>query len=76
MKTSSDRTHRPTAVDPARFRNQATGIGQSCQASEMTGAMRKVRVEAAMPPKQRAAVPTNEGYGPVPAADMVGMHEC
>ena len=76
MKTSSDRTHRPTAVDPARFRNQATGIGQSCQASEMTGAMRKARVEAAMPPKQRAAVPRNEGYGAADLIDLIGMHEC
>jgi len=61
MKSSGD-THPARAVDPTRFRNQATGIGQTCYASEMTGSMRNARVSSAMPPAQRAAVPTAEGF--------------
>lgn len=53
---------RTTAMDPARFRAQATGIGQTVQASAATGAARTARVVACMPPAQRAAVPRSAGY--------------
>lgn len=59
--------NRTTAMDPARFRAQATGIGQTTSASAMTGAMRTERVKACMPPAQRAAVPRSAGYGPLGA---------
>jgi len=63
MVTADDKsTHPAEAVDPKRFRAQATGIGQSMKASERTGAMRAARVVAAMPERQRAAVPVSEGY--------------
>lgn len=64
-KAPSTPTHtaRATAMDPKLFRNLATGIGQAAEASAVTGAVRKQRVEAAMPARQRAAVPATEGYG-------------
>lgn len=64
-KAPSTPTHtaREFATDPKLFRNLATGIGQTAEASAVTGAVRKERVAAAMPAKQRAAVPAAEGYG-------------
>lgn len=66
-------TARKDAMDPKLFRNLATGIGQSAEASAVTGAIRKAKVEEAMPAHQRAAVPAAEGYGrlsdPLPFCD-------
>jgi len=72
MNNSGDRTHRPRAIDPANFRAQATGIGQSLGASRTTGAMRAAEVVEHMPPAQRRAVPAVEGY---PTAAYEGMAE-
>lgn len=58
-------TARPRAMDPKLFRNLATGIGQSAEASAVTGAVRKQKVEDAMPGRQRAAVPAAEGFGKI-----------
>lgn len=74
-KAPSTPTHtaRANAMDPKLFRNLATGIGQAAEASAVTGAVRKERVEAAMPARQRAAVPAAEGFGklsnPLPFCD-------
>ena len=62
MNNSGDSTHRPRAIDPANFRAQATGIGQSLGASRMTGSARAAEVVEHMPPAQRRAVPAAEGY--------------
>lgn len=64
-KAPSTPTHtsRARAMDPKLFRNLATGIGQAAEASAVTGAVRKEKVEAAMPARQRAAVPAAEGFG-------------
>lgn len=62
MKTPDNMTHRPRAIDPARFRAQATGIGQSRAMSEMSGARRAMEVVEHMPEHCRAAVPAAEGY--------------
>lgn len=69
MNNSGDRTHRPRAIDPANFRAQATGIGQTCGASRAAGAMRAAEVVEHMPPAQRRAVPPAEGY---PTRDAAG----
>lgn len=73
MKPSNS-THAPRAIDPARFRAQATGIGQTRMASEMTGAARAMEVVDHMPPHCRAAVPAAEGY-PTGARAFEGMAE-
>lgn len=62
MKFGDSTTHKPRAIDPANFRAQATGVGQTCGASRMTGAARAMEVVEHMPPAQRRAVPTAEGY--------------
>ncbi len=61
MINSGDNTHRPRAIDPARFRALATGIGHSAAMSERTGANRAQRVSEQAPPEQLAACPTAEG---------------
>ena len=58
MNNSGSNTHRPRAIDPANFRAQATGIGQSLGASRATGAARAMEVVEHMPPRQRTAVPS------------------
>lgn len=68
---SGNRTH---AVDPAQFRAQATGIGQTRAASAATGAARTARVVACMPPAQRAAVPRSAGYGPLGADGHTSLY--
>lgn len=72
MNNSGSSTHRPRAIDPANFRAQATGIGQTCGASRNTGAMRAAEVVEHMPPSQRRAVPAAEGY---PTAAYEGAAE-
>lgn len=62
---STKATHQPRAIDPMEFRAQATGIGQSLEASKMTGLARAQRVANTIPMKCRAAVPAAEGY-PMP----------
>jgi hypothetical protein len=71
-----DKTHPARAVPPARFRDQATGIGQARSASAATGAIRNAKVSAAMPAKQRAAVPAAEGFATDPMPVLMGAHEC
>lgn len=56
-----------TPADPQRFRNQCTGIGQTRQASERTGARRSQAVIDCAPPEQRKLAvgypePTPEEY--------------
>ena len=67
MNNSGDRTHKPRAIEPANFRAQATGIGQSTRAIRMTGAARAARVVAEAPANQIALAPAAEGYPPPPA---------
>ena len=72
MKFGDSTTHKPRAVDPAQFRAQATGVGQTRGASLLTGAARATEVVEHMPPAQRRAVPPAEGY---PTAVYEGMAE-
>ena len=70
MKTDSGSfTHK--AIDPEyarRFRNQATGCGQTRGMSAISGALRSMEVGDHMPPEQRAALVPNAGYpAPLPA---------
>lgn len=69
MKFGDSTTHKPRAVDPAQFRAQATGVGQTRGASLLTGAARATEVVEHMPPAQRRAVPPAEGY---PTRDAAG----
>lgn len=62
MKFGDSNTHKPRAVDPAQFRAQATGIGQTRGASLLTGRARAMEVVEHMPPAHRRAVPAAEGY--------------
>lgn len=73
MMNSGNSTHRPRAIDPKAFRNQATGIGQSCGASAVTGAVRSYEVGEHMPARQRRAAPTAEGFDK--SAPQEGMAE-
>ena len=72
MKFGDSTTHKPRAVDPAQFRAQATGVGQTRGASLLTGAARATEVVEHMPPAQRRAVPAAEGY---PTATYEGQAE-
>ena len=49
MKFGDSNTHKPRAVDPAQFRAQATGIGQTLAASRTTGQARAQRVASGAP---------------------------
>ena len=49
MKFGDSNTHKPRAVDPAQFRAQATGIGQTLVASRTTGQARAQRVASGAP---------------------------
>lgn len=49
MKFGDSNTHKPRAVDPAQFRAQATGIGQTLAASRATGQARAQRVASGAP---------------------------
>jgi hypothetical protein len=64
MKFGDSTTHKPRAIDPMNFRAQATGIGQTCRASRMTGAARAQRVADEIPAGRRDCVPAAEGYPP------------
>lgn len=71
MNNSGDSTHKPRAIDMQRFRDQATGIGQTRQASAMTGAARSQRViDAAPKAQERVADPSYPA--PTPIGDPVG----
>jgi hypothetical protein len=59
---SGDTTHRARAMDPAAFRAQATGIGQSAAASRATGAARAQRVVDQTDPACMSVVPEAEGF--------------
>lgn len=66
MNNSGDSTHKPRAIDMQRFRDQATGIGQTRQASAMTGAARSQRViDAAPKAQERVADPSYPAPTPV-----------
>jgi len=69
MKNPSGNTHRADAVDPVDFRAQATGIGQSLEASRATGLRRSQRVIDCAPKAQRADVTRAQGY-PAPTPSM------
>ena len=60
--TSGDRTHPARAVDPAKFRAQATGIGMTQRASAATGAARAQRVVDQTDPACMSVVPEAEGF--------------
>jgi hypothetical protein len=62
MRNPSGETHKPRAVAPATFRDQATGIGQTLQGSRTTGAARKERVKASAPAGCIAVAPKSEGW--------------
>ena len=49
MKSGDTSTHRPQAVNPADFKAQATGIGQTLAASRATGRARAQRVASGAP---------------------------
>lgn len=49
MKFGDSTTHKPRAVDPADFKAQATGIGQTLAASRATGRARAQRVASGAP---------------------------
>lgn len=69
---SPQHTHPNYAVPPEQFRAQATGIGQTREASLVTGGMRAQRVVDCMPQAARAALPASSGY-PEPLPDHYGM---
>jgi len=75
MNNSGSKTHKARAVDPAAFRNQATGIGQTRGASFNTGAMRAAEVVEHTPPEQHRATPRAEGYPPRTMAPFEGRAE-
>ena len=72
MNDSGDRTHRPRAVDPQRFRAVATGIGQTQEMSALTGARRAQQVADSIPARCRDAVPAAEGYPAPRDPEMYG----
>ncbi len=73
MKFGDSTTHKQRAIDPMNFRAQATGIGQTCRASRMTGAARAQRVADEIPAGRRDCVPAAEGYPPATSAgDLAG----
>jgi hypothetical protein len=59
-------------MDPEAFRAQATGIGQTAQASRATGAARAQRVVDQTDPACRAIWPGNEGF-PMSTADRLAL---
>lgn len=66
MMNDSGSTHRPRAVDPAKFRAMATGIGQSQSGSLATGGARAQRSVDMAPPGCVATAPAAEGF-PTPS---------
>ena len=72
MNNAGSNTHKPRAIEPANFRAQATGIGQSTRASRMTGAARAAQVVAQGPDASIRLAPAAEGFPP-PAADSLGL---
>jgi len=67
---SGDRTHPQYAIEPERFRAQATGVGNTASRSYATGLARAQRVSDCMSPQTRAQVPPAEGY-PAPMTDAM-----
>lgn len=61
-KPSGNFTHPQYAVDPKRFRAQATGIGQTQSMSFNTGSRRAQKVIDSVPPHCRDRIPPAEGY--------------
>jgi len=73
MKSESGEfTHaKPWPNDPARFRAQATGCGQSLCMSAGSGEERKARVVASAGSRSRIPMaPGAEGFAPMSAAEM------
>ena len=72
MKFPSGEYSQPQyAIDPVRFRAQATGVGQTQSMSYSTGRMRAQRVIDSVPAESRGKIPAAEGYPePTPAMDM------
>ena len=71
MNNAGDRTHKPRAVDPKTFRDAATGVGQSFDASVSTGAMRAQRAINCAPESQRKVA--DPSY-PAPTMDCEGNY--
>lgn len=75
MKNASgNHIHPQYAVPPENFRAQATGIGQSLEASRRTGAARAQRVVDQTPPGCMKAVPAAEGYPARTPNDMASLY--
>lgn len=72
MKKPSGEFSQPVyAIDPVRFRAQATGVGQTQSMSYRTGLSRAQRVIDSVHPDCRPRIPVAEGYpDPMPAMDM------
>lgn len=75
MKNSSGSTHRPDSIDPQRFRNLATGVGQTSAQSERTGCYRAQAVVDSMPKKQLRAAPASYP-DPTPQYEEGGRYRC
>lgn len=69
---SGDFTHKPRAVDPAKFRAQATGIGVTLATSAQTGAARAQNVVDRTDPACMSVVPEAEGF-PARTPDDMGL---
>lgn len=73
MKTDPSSTFNPSLVSDEsaqRFRNRGSGIGQTCSASERTGARRSQAVIDAAPAAQRRVA--DRSYpAPLPAGGLV-----
>ena len=71
MKKPSGEFSQPVyAIDPVRFRAQATGVGQTQSMSYRTGLTRAQRVIDSVPAHCRPCIPAAEGYPePTPQGD-------
>lgn len=67
---SGDFAHKPRAVDPAKFRAQATGIGVTLATSAQTGAARAQNVVDRTDPACMSVVPEAEGFPARTPADL------
>ena len=65
MKSGDTSTHRPQAVNPADFKAQATGIGQTLAASRTTGG----RAHSALPAARRRRTTPSARPGSTAAAE-------
>ncbi len=71
MNNAGNSTHKARAIEMDRFRNQATGIGQTRSASECTGAIRAQHAINDAPNAQRKVA--DPSY-PAPTRDENGEY--